>query len=555
MKKFKKEILLVSILIFILGLGYVSKTDKIDLNSNSGLGDMKAYIQGPSNILDNVFEQDGLTILPYIFTSSGQTLRRTTVEEHFNNANITITNITGTKIVNGIEVVATGTQIITEGRTYTVLIYGDVDGDGEVDTFDAQRVLNHFLGTIPALTGVYKLAANVYNDDDTIDTFDAQRILMFYIGLQSRLVLNEPAHILRIEITAPTKVIYNYGEELNLAGGTVRTIMSSGTSPAAIPITSTMISGYDKNTVGAQTVTVTYLRKTATFTVTVQEPTDPTKVVSIEVIGLVDGELSADNENPLDKSIMFYNYLGKGEGKIDVEISRIVKKTVPTGVDIVFLNVAGLDVSNALTLDKVVTQISLTTTITTAQDITIVLTIDGTDFEIKTKTDEPTKIENISIAGEVIIYDDIPANNTDQYLIKTGGKTYTLLAIELETNKTGETVKLKANQIVALIGGEVAGIDKLSYKDDVEPAGDGYMPSVQIRGFRWEGTEIVEATGTEEIDFIGIADVSWDFEDLEDGTITLIYKTTEKTITVTIEILLEYVNSRAQVPTRVGVMA
>lgn len=68
--------------------------------------------------------------------------------------------------------------------------------------------------------------------------------------------------------TNPTKVEYKYGEDLDLTGAVIAVSMRSGTKQD-VTITSSMISGYDKNQLGEQTVTVTYVGLTTTFKVTV----------------------------------------------------------------------------------------------------------------------------------------------------------------------------------------------------------------------------------------------------------------------------------------------
>lgn len=71
-------------------------------------------------------------------------------------------------------------------------------------------------------------------------------------------------------ISQPTKTTYFVGEELSKDGMQVMANYSNNTSTQ---ITGYTISGYDKNKVGVQTVTVSYMGKTATFTVTVKGKT------------------------------------------------------------------------------------------------------------------------------------------------------------------------------------------------------------------------------------------------------------------------------------------
>jgi hypothetical protein len=68
--------------------------------------------------------------------------------------------------------------------------------------------------------------------------------------------------------SAPTKVTYSQGEALDLSG--MRVIGTwPGLPEEAVSITSSNVTGYNAQTIGRQTVTVTYRGKTATFNVEV----------------------------------------------------------------------------------------------------------------------------------------------------------------------------------------------------------------------------------------------------------------------------------------------
>ena len=158
---------------------------------------VQPYKHNPANILDNVFEKGGITVLPFIYEEPDQTISIEKVKSEFNKAGLTIKSISTPDIV-------TGTKIVTNTKTYTVVIYGDVDKDGTPDTFDAQKIIKHYVnGGEDELTGIYAIAANVYNDDDEIHVFDAQRIIKFYIGTEKKLVLNEPSSTKELDKTAP----------------------------------------------------------------------------------------------------------------------------------------------------------------------------------------------------------------------------------------------------------------------------------------------------------------------------------------------------------------
>ena len=83
----------------------------------------------------------------------------------------------------------------------------------------------------------------------------------------------------------PTKVEYRYNEELDLAGAKINLVKENG-DKTEVDVTAEMVSGYNKQTLGEQTVTVTYLTFTTTFQVTVVDyitgitlKSAPTKVV------------------------------------------------------------------------------------------------------------------------------------------------------------------------------------------------------------------------------------------------------------------------------------
>ncbi|WP_317437226.1 bacterial Ig-like domain-containing protein, partial [Thomasclavelia spiroformis] len=71
-----------------------------------------------------------------------------------------------------------------------------------------------------------------------------------------------------VVLTPPTKVKYVEGQSLDLTGGKVIVSYNDDTSEK-IDLTSDMVSGYDKDHLGKQTITVTYQGKTATFEVEV----------------------------------------------------------------------------------------------------------------------------------------------------------------------------------------------------------------------------------------------------------------------------------------------
>jgi len=68
----------------------------------------------------------------------------------------------------------------------------------------------------------------------------------------------------------PDKIVYELGEELDLAGGVMEVIFDNGkTNLLQMTVTGVTTSGYDPDTLGEQTVTLVYRKIDTTFTVTV----------------------------------------------------------------------------------------------------------------------------------------------------------------------------------------------------------------------------------------------------------------------------------------------
>lgn len=101
------------------------------------------------------------------------------------NENLEIWTSDESKKVTDDETLCTGMIVklmindVEKDRKY-IVIKGDTSGDGEIDLFDAVKILNHYLSR-NLLTGAYQEAAYV-NDDTDIDLFDSVMILNHYLG-------------------------------------------------------------------------------------------------------------------------------------------------------------------------------------------------------------------------------------------------------------------------------------------------------------------------------------------------------------------------------------
>ena len=88
----------------------------------------------------------------------------------------------------------------------------------------------------------------------------------------------------------PNKTDYKYNEELDVTGGKIEITKGSGTT--TINLESSMVSGYDKTTLGKQTLTITYGGQTTTYKVNVKDYVTDISVSPTSVTGKYNDELS-----------------------------------------------------------------------------------------------------------------------------------------------------------------------------------------------------------------------------------------------------------------------
>lgn len=272
MKKRKSSIL---IILFVI---------TITLISMFGFSNMRtqAYDHNPTNILNNVFKKGQTTVLPFIFDDVNDEITKTYLISEFEKANIQIKNKTTLP-----KIISTGTIIETEGTDYTVVIYGDVNGDGKITVFDAQSVFDHWATNTDFSGTAFKLAANVYNNDSKITVYDAQAIFDFWMENTTKLVLNEPtnadetpssSYVTGIKITkSPTKISYMDGDAISLDGIVVKEVYADGTEDV---VANTLLSSnlttaqYGKNTIAVRYTTTNTIDGTSkvfedTFNITI----------------------------------------------------------------------------------------------------------------------------------------------------------------------------------------------------------------------------------------------------------------------------------------------
>ena len=117
-------------------------------------------------------------------------------------------------------------------------------------------------------------------------TLGNQTLTVTYEGLTQNYIVNVEDYISHLSVKAPAKVNYEYGEDIDLEGGKVSIMMASGKVKETADMTASMISGYNGEKEGTQTINVEYKGLTGNFKVTVVDKikgismnTDPDKTV------------------------------------------------------------------------------------------------------------------------------------------------------------------------------------------------------------------------------------------------------------------------------------
>ncbi len=94
-------------------------------------------------------------------------------------------------------------------------------------------------------------------------------LLMFAVLILSATACSAPTEVLIKEGDMPTRVSFVEGQELDLTGGKLTVVYKGKTETIALDSSDVKVTGYDKNKLGEQELTINYKNKTATLTITI----------------------------------------------------------------------------------------------------------------------------------------------------------------------------------------------------------------------------------------------------------------------------------------------
>ncbi len=202
--------------------------------------------------------------------------------------NVQITGQTPEGFDRGLQ---TGT-LTYEGKTteFDIIVNDSISSisvSGAKNSYDYGEEFDKSTGTVNVTTGSGQdLTVALGNGSVSVTNYDKntlgeQTLTVEYLGQTTTYNVTVNDFVESIEVANPTKTTYEYGDTLDLTGGTVREVMASGAKGTPVELTESMVSGYNANRLGVQDITVTYNGMEDTFGVTVTD-----KLVSIEVVDM-----------------------------------------------------------------------------------------------------------------------------------------------------------------------------------------------------------------------------------------------------------------------------
>ena len=142
------------------------------------------YTTNPVAVYRNLVE--GKTVVPFVLVNRDDVLTvKDVVESDMFSGKVETIN--GTAISSLDTLVGTGDKFTTtDGTEYTIVVYGDVDGDGRINALDALQVEKSNVNMV-TLDDVQKEAADVKNDA-RVNSLDSLAIKRYVVGLSESVI-------------------------------------------------------------------------------------------------------------------------------------------------------------------------------------------------------------------------------------------------------------------------------------------------------------------------------------------------------------------------------
>ena len=172
------KFLLVSVLIGIILFSICPKVfatngNEMSISSKTGIGNTVEIISGNTNSIKSESVADVVSYL------SGQNITVNSIVNH-KGASVDLASTA---------LIGTGYVLNTNNGNYSVIVYGDANGDGEADAGDMKVIIDNFLG-INQASPIAKIAVDLYQDGD-LDAADLKQVLDSFLGNLKGSILNQ----------------------------------------------------------------------------------------------------------------------------------------------------------------------------------------------------------------------------------------------------------------------------------------------------------------------------------------------------------------------------
>ena len=134
---------------------------------------------------------EGKTVVPFVLANKNDVLTvKDVVESEIFKGKVSAINGVAVSSLN--VAVGTGDRVTTtDGTDYTIIVYGDVDGNGRINASDALAVERYNVD-MEELSDVQKEAADIGENDGKINSSDSLRIKEYNVDLKTAIIDNLP---------------------------------------------------------------------------------------------------------------------------------------------------------------------------------------------------------------------------------------------------------------------------------------------------------------------------------------------------------------------------
>ena len=174
-----------------VGLAGMLLTSSLGMNRvNAAEAEVKDdFTTNPVAIYKKLVE--GKTVVPFVLANKTDILTvKDVVESEIFKGKVSAINGVAVSSLN--VAVGTGDRVTTtDGTDYTIIVYGDVDGNGRINASDALAVERYNVD-MEELSDVQKEAADIGENDGKINSSDSLRIKEYNVDLKTAIIDNLP---------------------------------------------------------------------------------------------------------------------------------------------------------------------------------------------------------------------------------------------------------------------------------------------------------------------------------------------------------------------------